>query len=191
MNDAIVTAESCFAAAVTAAHCAPSSTLDAAQRRVSTETGDVTVTSIDICSGSKQPAVFIGLLYFGAIDMIVEKSKRAAASLIQPISITALTTPKTTGGRFLKRPRPPSEGRSAKRPPKRPQPVLAKRPPKRPGPRSGKREPRRLRGRYGTSPKTTPDNDLGVVFENTRGRLGRVVSTKRPTGSFQNDPLAR
>jgi hypothetical protein len=34
---------------------------------VGRETGDITVTSIDICPGSKLPAVFTGLLYFGAV----------------------------------------------------------------------------------------------------------------------------
>jgi hypothetical protein len=40
------------------------------------------------------------------------------------------------------------------------------------------------------NPKTTLENDVGVVFENTRGRLGQVVSRKRPRESFQNDFLA-
>jgi hypothetical protein len=136
------------------------------------------------------PAVFSGLLYFGAIDIWHLQEKHAAGSSIHSTLITALTNPKTTGGRFLKRPRTNSEGRSAERPPERPQPVLSERPPKRPRRRFGKQGPRRLRGRFGTNPKTTAKKDIGVVFENTRGRFGRVVSRKRPRGSFQNDPLA-
>jgi hypothetical protein len=41
--------------------------LCSAQRRVGKETGDVTVTSIDIFPDLKMPAVFTGLLCFGAI----------------------------------------------------------------------------------------------------------------------------
>jgi hypothetical protein len=88
----------------------------------------------------------------------IHETKRAAASSIQLIPIPALKTPKTTGIRFLKRPRTNSEEHSAKRPPERPQPVLAKRPPKQPGPRFGKQGPGRFRGLFGTNPKTTPQN---------------------------------
>jgi hypothetical protein len=152
------------------------------------------VTSIEICSGSKKPAVFNSLLYFGAIGMIVERKPRGGL-LDRAEFNNALNDPQNEGGSFSEttyRLMPKGVfSLSAERPPERPQVILAKRPRKRPGPRFGKREPWRLRGRFGTSPITTPDNDLGPVFENARGRFGRVVSTKRPRGSFHNDPLAR
>jgi hypothetical protein len=46
-------------------------------------------------------------------------------------------------------------------------------------------------GSFRDERKNNPQNDLGGVFENTRGRFGRVASRKRPNWSFQNGPLAR
>ena len=117
---------------------------------------------------------------------------KTRGSLLDPAdSNNALNDPENDGGSFSETTTDPLRRAFRKTTSRTTQPVLAKRPPKRPRPRFGKRGSRRFRGRFGTNPKTTPENDLGAVFENTRGRFGRVVSTKRPRGSFQNDPLAR
>ena len=117
---------------------------------------------------------------------------KTRGSLLDPAdSNNALNDPENDWGSFSETTTDPLRRAFRKTTSRTTQPVLAKRPPKRPRPRFGKRGSRRFRGRFGTNPKTTPENDLGAVFENTRGRFGRVVSTKRPRGSFQNDPLAR
>ena len=159
---------------------------NSAQRRVGTETDDITVTSIDICSVSKQPAVFSGLLYFGAIDMTVERQTRG--SLLDPAdSNNGPNDPENDGGSF-------SETTTAPLSKGVPQNDLRNDPA-----RFGQTTPKTTRDPFWEtgapahemSLRDEPENDLAADFENTRGRFGRVVSTKRPRGSFHNDPLAR
>jgi hypothetical protein len=67
--------------------------LCSAQRRVGRETGDVTATSIDICSGSKMPA-FSAECYILA-PLIYDSSKKTRGSLLDPAdSNSGLNDPK-------------------------------------------------------------------------------------------------
>jgi hypothetical protein len=107
--------------------------------------------------------------------------RKTRGSLLDPAdSNNGVNDPENDGGRFLKRPRTSSEGRSAERPPDRTSPFWQNDLPKRPRPRFGNRGPA-----FQRSFRDEPQNDLGAVFENTRGQFGRVVSKNDLEGRFR------
>jgi hypothetical protein len=94
--------------------------------------------------------------------------KSVTASSIQPIPITALTTPKTRGVVFWNDHGPTSKGVPQNDLRNDPGPFWPNDPLNDPGAVLGNGGPALI----------IPKNDLGVVFENTRGRFGLVVSER-------------